>query len=93
MYLKDFAKNICFEGTASENRLIKVVIEDGRSFVVTAKELDGYCKTYELLREINGIKFPHGLSRFLVVKFNPIILTEKDKEVPECNRSIQVEIV
>ncbi len=92
MRLKDFAKSMNIEGAAAENLKIKVMFCDRRSFVTTAKELDYYCNVNPP-KEINDIKIGGFIGYYMVVKINPIILTEDDIPLPECNRSICVEII
>lgn len=91
MYLGDFAKNIYIKNTASANRQIKVVFADGRFFIATAKQLNYYCKNG--LSEINNIKIGGSLNNYTVWCFNPVILTNKDSEMPKYNRSIEVKII
>lgn len=92
MRLKEFARSMNVEGTAAENRKIMVMFCDKRSFVTTAKELDNYCNI-KSPKEINGIKIGGFIGNYTVVKFNPIVLTDKDASIPEGNRSVCVEII
>lgn len=91
MYLKDFARNIYVENTASANRQIKVVFADGRYFVSTAKQLNYYCNNH--LTQINDIKVGGNIGYYTVWCFNPINLTDEDERVPIYNKSIEVKII
>lgn len=92
MLLKEFAKSMNVKGTAVENLKIMVMFCDKRNFVTTAKELDYYCNVNPP-KEINGIKIGGFIGNYTVVKFNPIVLTDKDASMPEYNRSVCVEII